>query len=62
MVQKAALETVRLSDDEAQLEATFVPGAGMICCSLRHRGQELLAQNAGLDAYAQHGKTDTYFE
>ena len=30
MAQKAALETVRLSDDEAQLEATFVPGAGMI--------------------------------
>ncbi len=52
-----ALETVRLCDEAASLEATFVPGAGMICCSLRHRGEELLAQNAGLEAYAGRGKT-----
>jgi aldose 1-epimerase len=52
-----ALETVRLCDEAASLEATFVPGAGMICCSLRHRGAELLAQNAGLDAYRERGKT-----
>ena len=57
MVQKAALETVRLSDDEAQLEATFVPGAGMICCSLRHRGEELLAQEGGLAEYEHDGHT-----
>jgi galactose mutarotase-like enzyme len=54
---RAALETVRLADEEAGLDATFVPGAGMICCSLRHRGQELLAQNAGLAAYAEGGHT-----
>lgn len=53
----AALETVRLCDTDASLEATFVPGAGMLCCSLRHRGEELLAQNAGVAAYAQRGKT-----
>ncbi len=53
----AAHETVRLGDERAALEATFVPTAGMLCCSLRHRGEELLAQNAGLDAYAEHGKT-----
>jgi aldose 1-epimerase len=39
------------------LEATFAPGAGMICCSLRHAGEELLPQRAGLRAYADTGKT-----
>ena len=53
----AALATVRLCDEGAKLEATFVPGAGMLCCSLRHRGEELLAQNAGVDVYAERGKT-----
>jgi aldose 1-epimerase len=57
MVQRTALETVRLNDDEAQLDATFVPGAGMICCSLRHRGQELLAQEGGLAEYEHDGHT-----
>jgi aldose 1-epimerase len=52
-----ALSTVHLRDARSQLEATFVPGAGMICCSLRHRGEELLAQNAGVEAYAERGKT-----
>ncbi len=51
------LTTVHLSDEESGLEATFVPGAGMLCCSLRHRGEELLAQNDGVDAYARQGKT-----
>ncbi len=49
--------TVRLHDPEAALEATFVPGAGMICSSLRHRGDELLAQNSGLISYAAQGRT-----
>src|SRR4051794_3235074 len=40
-----------------ELEATFVPGAGMICASLRHRGEELLGQRLGLRAYAEQGKT-----
>jgi aldose 1-epimerase len=48
---------VKLRDDAAQLEAAFLPGAGMLCCSLRHRGEELLAQNAGVSAYAERGKT-----
>jgi aldose 1-epimerase len=51
------METQTLSDEQAELEATFVPGAGMLCCSLRHRGEELLAQNAGVSAYAKQGKT-----
>ena len=52
-----ALETLHLRDHDSALEAAFVPRAGMLCCSLRHRGQELLAQNAGVAAYAEHGKT-----
>ena len=51
------LASVGLIDEGAELEATFVPDAGMICSSLRHRGDELLAQNAGLAAYAERGKT-----
>jgi aldose 1-epimerase len=39
------------------LEAVFVPEAGMICCSLRHRGEELLGQRAGLRAYVDHFST-----
>jgi aldose 1-epimerase len=35
----------------ADLEATFVPGAGMVGCSLRHRGEEVLGQRGGLSRY-----------
>jgi aldose 1-epimerase len=40
-----------------QLQATFVPGAGMVCSSLRHDGLELLAQRSGVRAYAERGST-----
>src|SRR5512133_4321471 len=41
-----------LVDDAAGgIEATFVPAAGMVGCSLRHRGEELLGQRRGLGAY-----------
>jgi len=53
----ATLQTVLLRDERSSLQATFVPGAGMLCASLRHGGEELLAQNAGIDAYATRGKT-----
>lgn len=46
-----------LRDERAQLEATFLPEAGMLCSSLRHRGEELLAQNRGVEAYVERGKT-----
>jgi aldose 1-epimerase len=52
-----ALETLHLRDRSSTLEAEFVPTANMLCCSLRHRGEELLAQNAGFAAYARLGKT-----
>ncbi len=46
-----------LSAPGGEVEATFAVGAGMVACSLRHRGQELLAQRNGLDAYARTGST-----
>jgi galactose mutarotase-like enzyme len=39
------------------IEATFVPGAGMLGCSLRHRGAELLGQRRGLRAYVAERAT-----
>jgi len=39
------------------IEAIFVPEAGMICCSLRHRGEELLGQRGGLPKYVASGST-----
>jgi aldose 1-epimerase len=48
-------QTVAISSPE--LHATFVPGAGMVCCSLRHEGAELLAQRSGVRAYAERGST-----
>lgn len=39
------------------VEAIFVPEAGMVCCSLRHRGEELLGQRAGLAKYVESGST-----
>ncbi len=51
------LATASLRDERGVLESTFVPGSNMLCCSLRHRGEELLAQNDGVDAYARRGMT-----
>ena len=42
---------------EGGLEAAFVPAAGMVGCSLRHRGEELLGQRGGLAAYVAERKT-----
>jgi aldose 1-epimerase len=41
----------------AGLEAAFVPAAGMVGCSLRHRGDELLGLRGGLRAYVAERKT-----
>jgi aldose 1-epimerase len=56
-VSAARYERVKLRDADGPLEATFVPAAGMLCCSLRHRDEELLTQNAGVAVYAERGKT-----
>jgi galactose mutarotase-like enzyme len=42
---------------ETALEAAYVPAAGMVGASLRHRGEELLAARRGLAAYAATGAT-----
>jgi galactose mutarotase-like enzyme len=55
--ERDGLETVTLSVPATGLSATFAPGAGMVCCSLIHDGDELLAQNRGLGTYAATGKT-----
>jgi aldose 1-epimerase len=39
----------------ADLDATFVPGRGMVGVSLRHAGQELIDRRAGLSAYVERG-------
>jgi galactose mutarotase-like enzyme len=52
------LRALTLSNDAlGGVEVAFAPGAGMIGCSLRHRGDELLGQRGGLRRYAEAGKT-----
>lgn len=48
---------VRVLRSPAGVEAAFAPGVGMVGCSLRHRGEELLGQRGGLAAYAETGST-----
>jgi aldose 1-epimerase len=45
------------SPESGGIEAAFVPQAGMVGCSLRHRGEELLGQRHGLTAYVEEGST-----
>jgi aldose 1-epimerase len=40
-----------------RLEAAFAPSAGMVGCSLVHRGEQLLGLRAGLAAYATERRT-----
>jgi aldose 1-epimerase len=48
---------IALSAPAAEVEATFVPEAGMVGSSLLHRGEELLGQRGGLASYAAHRST-----
>jgi aldose 1-epimerase len=52
-----SIATVDISSPDGASTATFAPSAGMVCCSLRHGGEELLDLGRGLDAYAERGKT-----
>ncbi|MCX6410295.1 MAG: aldose 1-epimerase [Actinobacteria bacterium] len=49
--------TTRLTSASGDLAATYAPGAGMVCCSLRHRGEEILGQRGGLATYIERGST-----
>jgi aldose 1-epimerase len=51
------LPTFVLVAAERELEAAFAPGVGMVGCSLRHRGEELLGQRGGLAKYAETGSS-----
>jgi galactose mutarotase-like enzyme len=51
------MRLVRLRSGGGELEAAFAPEAGLVGCSLTHRGEELLAQRKGLDEYARSGAT-----
>ena len=50
-------EALTLSSADGELEAAFVPEAGMVGCSLLHRGEELLGQSGGLARYAADRST-----
>jgi len=45
------------SDALGGVEAIFVPEAGMVCCSFRHQGEELLGQRGGLRSYVESRST-----
>jgi galactose mutarotase-like enzyme len=51
------LDAIALASPDAQLEAAFVPEAGMVGCSLLHRGEELLGQRGGLARYVAERST-----
>jgi aldose 1-epimerase len=51
------LEAVTLSAPDDGIEAAFVPGAGMVGCSLTHKGTELLGQRGGLARYVARRST-----
>jgi aldose 1-epimerase len=55
--QIEGLEALTLSSEGGGLEAAFVPAAGMVGCSLRHRGEELLGRRGGLRAYVSKHST-----
>ncbi len=42
---------------EEGVEVAFAPSAGMVGCSLRHRGEELLGQRGGLRTYIEERST-----
>jgi aldose 1-epimerase len=49
------LGIVELASPRRDLVARFAVGAGMVGCSLRHRGEELLGIGRGLPGYLQDG-------
>jgi aldose 1-epimerase len=55
VTRAGSLQSIEISSP--QLTATFVPGVAMLCSSLCHEGDELLAQRGGANAYAEKGAT-----
>ena len=56
LTELAGFSACALHDDDADLHATWLVGAGMLGASLVHRGEELLWQGAGPGTYARERK------
>lgn len=56
-VERRSDEPVELRNEDGSLHATFLPSVGMVCSSLRHDGEQLLALRDGVAAYRDHGST-----
>jgi hypothetical protein len=56
MARVGGMRAWSLSDVQADLHCTWVPGAGMLGASLVHGGEELLWQGAGVRGYARERK------
>lgn len=54
--EQDGVATVTLASPDG-IEATFAPGLGMVGCSLRHRGEEVLGMLGGLPAYRDRQST-----
>ncbi len=50
-------EVLTLTSADDELEASFCPGAGMVCASLLHRGDQVLGLRGGLRSYAEQRST-----
>jgi aldose 1-epimerase len=51
------LTTFQVASADGTTVAEFVPGAGMLCCSLQVDGEQLLDLGNGVQAYASEGST-----
>jgi aldose 1-epimerase len=51
------VEGLALHSYDRDLRVAFAPGAGMVGYSLTHRGDELLGQRGGLEAYRESGSS-----
>jgi galactose mutarotase-like enzyme len=51
------LDGITLLSHARDLSVAFAPGAGLVGYSLTHRGEELLGQRGGLDAYRERGSS-----
>jgi galactose mutarotase-like enzyme len=57
MAEPDARTPITLRDRTTDLALTVLPAAGMLVTSLTHRGDELLGQRRGVEAYLRDGKT-----
>jgi len=51
------IPALTLTSADGELEAAFVPSAGMVGCSLHHQAEQLLGQRGGLRSYIERRST-----